>query len=1044
MSALSPFTLACALWALAVTLLVGRSGAGARRWILGAALGALAGGAAWAAWHAAGDALRFAVPGLAPLAPAVLAAAAWRTRSLPRGMVSWRRWGMWSLGALGATAATLAAAGPSWGHRTDRLTVVFAADRSRSMDLVPDAAGHQQREEALGVSRMRPFDRVGRVAFGAEAVTEDPVHPRAIMAAAQEAAVGRDGTDLGAALRRALAEVPDDSAARVVLMTDGAANRGDALAAAAAAAAAGVPVDVLPMRAGPLRNLRVEGARAPSLANAGETFDLRVVTRATDPTTVEVRLLVDGVTTQRGRARVRAGEDVLTLRQTAPTPGLHRYEVEVSALDPALDQVAEDDRAGLFVRVRGASSVLILEGDPGGSTPLTAALRQGGFRVDEGGANGFPDDLAALASYDLVVLSDVPALSLSPDQMEQLRTYVRDLGGGLLLMGGDRSMGPGGYSRTPVEEISPVSFDMHQERRRASLSEVIAIDYSGSMAAVVGGYTKIALANEAAARSAMLLGPGDRLGVAHIDTTTAWTVPLGAVTDLAPVLRRIRAVGSGGGGIIVPIALRDGYAALGRETTNLRHLLLFADGDDAEEIAGTWVTVGQAFRAGITTSVVSLGRGSDTPELEHLAREGHGRFYLVEDALRLPTVFAQETILAARASLREERFRPASAAPDVVTRGMDFSAAPPLRGYVVTIPKPRASILLTGPDRDPVLATWQVGVGHVAAFTSDAKDRWGTEWLTWPGAPQLWVALARSLVRRDDSLVRVDADTTGGVLHVRASATSRDGFADSLRRLTARVSGPDGRVREVPLDPVGAGSYAADEALVRPGAYVVGVRDDALGAMVATTGALLLPGEELRPPEDPALLDRIAAMTGGRVRASAAGVFDDRVGLRRACSPLGPWLLVVSLAALLGSLSARRLGLPDPVARLLGRALDATRAAPAAPTGTIDGLVARRRRSATPVARTHTAPSRLRRVPEGTSPRVSDPVAESISPIATVAAALARKRQGATTASAQTHPTATARSGAQAAPRGVVAASPAGGVETLLARKRARRPGGAV
>ena len=97
---------------------------------------------------------------------------------------------------------------------------------------------------------------------------------------------------------------------------------------------------------------------------------------------------------------------------------------------------------------------------------------------------------------------------------------------------------------------------------RASLAEVIAIDYSGSMGMMVSGQTKLALANEAAARSASLLGSGDRLGVEHVDTAAAWTVPLGPVTDTNAIAAKIRSVQVGGGGIYTDLALREGYAAL--------------------------------------------------------------------------------------------------------------------------------------------------------------------------------------------------------------------------------------------------------------------------------------------------------------------------------------------------------------------------------------------------------------------------------------------------------------------------------------------------
>ena len=155
-----------------------------------------------------------------------------------------------------------------------------------------------------------------------------------------------------------------------------------------------------------------------------------------------------------------------------------------------------------------------------------------------------------------MVLSDVRASDLAASQLDALASYARDLGGGLLLMGGDRSMGPGGYARTPVEEVSPVAFDLKKEKRRASLAEVIAIDYSGSMSATVGGQTKLALANEAAAKSASLLGPGDRLGGEHVDDRVAWTIPLGPVNDASDIGKKIRAVAVGGGGIYTDIALK--------------------------------------------------------------------------------------------------------------------------------------------------------------------------------------------------------------------------------------------------------------------------------------------------------------------------------------------------------------------------------------------------------------------------------------------------------------------------------------------------------
>src|SRR5262249_48609696 len=160
--------------------------------------------------------------------------------------------------------------------------------------------------------------------------------------------------------------------------------------------------------------------------------------------------------------------------------------------------------------------------------------------------------------------------------------------------------------------------------------------------------------------------------------------------------------------------LDAGYAALDKQKVNLKHMLLFADGSDAEEMTGCEAKVAGAFTRGITTSVVALGNGSDVPALEKLSRLGSGRFYLVENATRLPAVFAQETILASRSAIVEKDFKVARGVGSSITAGVDVDAAPPLHGYVVTLPKGRASVLLTGPESDPILAVWSAGVGRAA------------------------------------------------------------------------------------------------------------------------------------------------------------------------------------------------------------------------------------------------------------------------------------------------------------------------------------------
>lgn len=836
-----------------------------------------------------------------------------RSRRIASSILAW----------LALLVAVLAAAEVELIRPADRMTVVVASDRSRSIDLVPNAEAKLTSDLLAAEQKMLKDDRLGVVRFGASAALSQPLHSKGESATPVEPTLARDATDLEAGIRRAVDEVLAGGGGRVVLLSDGVANRGDALAAAARARALGVPIDVVILNQQVLPDVRVVSARGPTLADEGETIEIRAVVHTpprNKPIDVEVTVKRDGVLVQTFKTKVASGEDVIRFKDKPTEPGLHRYDVHVRPLDATIDSSPEDNDATTFVRVRGPSTVLVLQKEESKAAPLRNALESEGYRVVVRGRFSVPIELAEFAAFDLVVLADVPAKDLIPLQMEAMAKYVKDFGGGLLLLGSDSSLGPGGYARTPIEELSPVTFDLTKERRRSALTELIVIDYSGSMAArVEGNIMKIDLANDAAARAAALLGSGDRLGVWHVDTAVRETIPIGPVPPDAA--KRIRSVGPGGGGIFIDLSLREGYKALAKESQNLRHLLLFSDGADAEERYDAPNLVKKAASMGITTSVISLGEGPDVPALEQMAKLGGGRFYLITDARKLPAVFAQETILAARSSIKEEDFIPRVKSSTGAIKGISFASAPPLHGYVVTQHKPRAQLVLDGPEGDPLLSLWPQGLGHVGAWTSDLTDQWAGNFIKWPGAPQLIAQLAREIGRKaDEARVRLEALAKDGVLHITAEPAGIAG-ASGLLHLRAHIEGPDGLPRDVELLPGPGGTYVTDLPIGAPGAYLVraiDVGDNGAGTQSAGLAAALLSrADELRPTgSDRRALERIAELTGGTTDLALADVFMRRTGMRPTTLPLAPYLLPLALALMLLGVAARRLGVPAPIERL--------------------------------------------------------------------------------------------------------------------------------
>ncbi|MDH5492397.1 MAG: hypothetical protein OEY14_10625, partial [Myxococcales bacterium] len=368
--------------------------------------------------------------------------------------------------------------------------------------------------------------------------------------------------------------------------------------------------------------------------------------------------------------------------------------------------------------------------------------------------------------------------------------------------------------------------------------------------------------------------------------------------------------GPGGGGILVDITLEAAYAALRAEPTQLKHLLLFSDGQDSEDMRGTRAMVQAAARDRITTSVVSMGTGPDTPELEQLSRIGGGRFYIVEDMRELPRIFTQETIEASRAALREEPFRASVATLEPIVEGLDFGSSPPLGGHAIVSLRPGGTEVLHASEEDPLLARWQHGIGRSAVFTTDAGAELGRPWLEWPGYGVLFSQLARDLARAPEpGDANVHLVLRGGVGRIVVEALSQDGSYRNYLELEAAVIGPDGQPIEANLTQTGAGRYEGRFEASVPGPYLVTVREGE--ELVGGAGVLRPAGDELRGEgTDRALLGRLAALGGGVVRDDLSAVFEDRPPATWAYDPLWQRLLMASLCLLLLSVALRRLILP--------------------------------------------------------------------------------------------------------------------------------------
>ncbi len=151
-----------------------------------------------------------------------------------------------------------------------------------------------------------------------------------------------------------------------------------------------------------------------------------------------------------------------------------------------------------------------------------------------------------------------------------------------------------------------------------------------------------------------------------------------------------------------------------------------------------------------------------------------------------------------------------------------LTQSPLLLGYNATKPKPGAEILLATERGEPLLATWRYGLGQTAAFTSDAKARWASEWLTWPGYAKFWTQVARGLMRKGGpAAFEVTQRELGDELDIRVDAVTPEGGFRNRLPITVHARRPDDSTQTVTATQDGPGSYRARVSLPPEGITVI-------------------------------------------------------------------------------------------------------------------------------------------------------------------------------------------------------------------------------
>ena len=871
------------------------------------------------------DRASFARPwmlGLVALAPWLWWMTAAGHGGLPRGRGNVALWMRFVL--LGCLAAALAE--PRSVRVSDGLSVVYVVDTS---DSIGEGQKRKSIEFVLRTAAEKPSgDKAGLVAFGRSAAVELP--PRnAFPYEALNAEISGDATDIEAALSLAAALLPDEDRGRVVLVSDGTATLGDVDSTLDELKSREIAVDTLPVEYDHDREAWVERLELPDFVKLGETYNASVLVSTLQDETGTLTLTENGREIGRVPVELTAGKNRVRLPLRLREAGFYEYEARLD-VDPGQPTDLEPDgqphdfleannRAlgSIFVKGRGRV-LLVIDGqdDEARWAPLAAAIQETERILDVAENYDVPTDPLALQPYDAVVFANVGRDLFNAGQVEAVRSAVFDQGAGFLMVGGPNSFGAGGWSRSPVEDLLPVSLDVSEKK----------ILPKGALAIVLHtcefpeGNTWAKRITKEAIR---VLSPQDEVGVlAYVTGNDQFIVPMQPAKNYESMVPKINGALIGDMPAFGP-AMSQAITALKKSDASAKHVIIISDGDPQPPAPGL---LKDYMDQQISCSMVSIfpHGGQEVATMRQIAGATGGRYYSPTDPNELPGIFIKESKTLRRNLIQKGTVTPEVALPSPVLSGL--SEVRPLEGYVLTSRKERSEdILLAAPpgdeaaasagELDPILSLGRYGLGTTAAFTGDLSPAWSPQWVAWADyrafVGQLLTRVSRA---SGQQFLRTDTVIEGG----NAVITVEDFHPEEqFLDVRAKVAGPRDRVETVTFRQTGPRRYQATVPLWGKGRYRASVVGASTGGgeerAERTTDGWVLPysPEYLRFESDPITLKKVREVTGGKELSGTATGTDvwDRKEPKRSSRPVFDWLLAAVAILLPLDVAVRRVQL---------------------------------------------------------------------------------------------------------------------------------------
>lgn len=686
-------------------------------------------------------------------------------------------------------------------------STIFLIDSSLSMKSLSGEIEKYLNEQLM---HKKSKDKIAVISFGRDYMIEIPLQNN-IDNVNLSSEPNSNFTNIEGAVDFAINYFPEGTNRRLVIISDCKENLGNVSSLHNKLRAKEINLEIYPMNNDIRQDVQLTSLEIPEnfYDNGDIQIDLRLDSNITSVGTFF--LYCENEQVLADRLEVTTGENIFKFNIPLKERESIEFKGEISFEG---DKNLRNNKLSKTIEFNDSPRVLIL--GEGEDTEVIKSLTESiGLKVMTYSPEEVPHDINFISKFQGIFLVNVPHDKLDPDFELNLSKAVKELGTGLMVIGGEESFAMGEYKDTLLEEMLPVSCHMKGKKKKSNVGLILAIDCSGSMDEESNGIKKIDMAKEAAIRSLEILEDEDYLGVLGFSDTLEWIVPFEQVIDKDSIKHKIGRLSSKGGTLILPSVAKS-IEKLEGAPVKIKHIILLSDGQG--EKSGYDEQIKKMEDNKITLSSIAMGSDADVDMLKELSDDTNGRSYMVKGFENIPKIFVKETYLATKKYINNEEFDP------LQVDAFDYFPStylPPLKGYMGTGIKENASLILKTHLDDPLLATWRYGLGKVLVWTSDLNGRWSNHWIKWDGFYSQWSGLINWYISNEfEGRMNVELIKDGGEVKVLGAVKSQK----KKEEMEIVFESPEGLKKNISMEQISPGKYSGKFYLNKAGNYLVNIR----------------------------------------------------------------------------------------------------------------------------------------------------------------------------------------------------------------------------